>query len=92
MEDQTGTEDQTQTNRNQLKIEIGKVDLEILLMNSLTITAEKLQEVTDKYLIDKPYISMFCFTEIKVDSIDFIPIGIKLYTKHRNKNEKEGVV
>ena len=59
---------------------MGKVDLEILLINSLIITAGKVQEVTDKFLIDKPYISMFCFTEIKVDSIDFIPIGIKLYT------------
>ena len=33
---------------------------------------------------------MFCFTEIKVYSIDFISIGLKLYTKHRNKNEKRG--
>ena len=71
-------------------MEIGKIDLEILLMKTLTITAKKVQEVIDKFLIDKPYISMFCFTEIKVDSIDFIPKGIKLYTKHRNKNDKKG--
>ena len=33
---------------------------------------------------------MFCFTETKVDCIDFIPIRIKLYTKHRTRKEKKG--
>ena len=73
-----------------IRSEVGKVDLEILLLNTLKITAIKVQEVTDKYLINKPYISIFCFTEIKVDSIDFIPIGLKLFTKHRGRKEKKG--
>ena len=52
----------------------GKVDLEVLLLNTLKITALKVQEVTDNYLRDKPYISLFCFTEVKVDCVDFIPL------------------
>ena len=50
----------------------------------------KVQEITDTFLINKKYISIFCFTETQVDSIDFIPIGIKLYTKHRTKKDKKG--
>ena len=46
--------------------EIGKIDLEILLINSLTINADKVQDIMDTLLINKEYISMFCFTEIKV--------------------------
>ena len=60
-------------------------------MNSLKITVNKVQEVANTFMIGKEYISMFCFTEIKVDSIDFVPKGIKMYTKHKNKNEKRGV-
>ena len=59
-------------------------------MNTLKITALKAQEVTDKYLRDKPYISLFCFTEVKVDCVDFIPIGLELYTKHRKKEKRGG--
>ena len=62
--------------------EIGDKDLEIMLVNSLKIDARKVQEVPDVFLIDKKYISIFCFTEIKVDCIYFILIGVKLYTKH----------
>ena len=40
-------------------------------------------------MMNKPYISIFFFTETKVDSIDFIPIGIKLFTKHRGKMDKD---
>ena len=36
------------------------------------------------------YTSIFCFTETKVDSIDFKPIGVRLITKHRKKSEKKG--
>ena len=62
--------------------DIGDINLEIILVNSLKIDAGKVQEVTDAFLIDTKYISIFCFMEIKVDYINFIPIGIKLFTKH----------
>ena len=61
-----------------------------MFINSLTINVSKVQEVTDTFLINKTYISMFCFTKTKVDSIDFIPRGIKLYTKHRTRKDKKG--
>ena len=57
---------------------MGKVDLKVLLLNTLKITAIRGQEVTDKYLRDKPYISIFCFTDINVDIIDFMPLGLEL--------------
>ena len=40
--------------------------------------------------MNKPYISIFSFTEIKVDSVYFIPLGIKILTKHRKRGEKKG--
>ena len=64
------------------------MDLKILLLNTLKITAIKVQEITDKYLKDKPYISLFCFTEVKADCVDFRPIVLKLFSKHRKKKEK----
>ena len=63
--------------------EIGDINLEILLVNSLKINAIKVQEVTDAFLEDKPYISIFCFTETKVDCVNFIPIGLKTFNKQR---------
>ena len=39
---------------------------------------------------DKTYTSIFCFTEIRVESLNFIPIGIKIFSKHREKKEKKG--
>ena len=76
--------------QNKITPEIGKIDLEFLLQNTLIITDLKVQEVSDKFLINKPYISIFCFTEIKVNCIDFTPIGIKIISKHRKKGEKKG--
>ena len=52
-------------------------------MNSLKINTIKVQEVTDAFLEDKPYISIFCFTETKVDCVNFIPIGLKTFNKQR---------
>ena len=66
------------------------MDLELLLINTLTITDLKVQTVTGKFLLDKPYTSIFCFTETKVDCIDFIPIGLKIITKQRKKREMKG--
>ena len=39
---------------------------------------------------DKTYTSIFCFTETKVDWIDFNPVGLKMITKQRKKKEKKG--
>ena len=63
--------------------------MEILLLNTLTISAMKVQTVIDKFMIDKTYTSIFCFTEIKVDSLNFKPVGLKIFSKHREKREKE---
>ena len=46
--------------------EIGYINLEILLVNSLKINAIKVQEVTDAFLEDKPYISIFRFTKLRL--------------------------
>ena len=39
---------------------------------------------------NKTYTSIFCFTETKVDSLNFKPIGLKIYSKHRKSKEKKG--
>ena len=44
-----------------------EIDLEVLLVNSLKINAEKIQEITDSFLVEKEYISIFCLTETKVN-------------------------
>ena len=41
-------------------------------------------------MMDKTYTSIFCFTETKVDSVDFIPVGLKIITKQRKKKDKKG--
>ena len=75
-----------QRNRDhKINIEEEKMDVEILLLNTLTITANKVQEVINEFLQGETYTSIFCFTETKVDSIDFKPVGVKLITKHRKK-------
>ena len=76
--------------KNKINMEIEKMNLEILLLNTLTITALKVQTVINKFLEDKPYTSIFCFTETKVDCINFIPVGLKIITKQRKKKEKKG--
>ena len=45
------------------------VDLEFLLLNSLKITAEKVQEVTNKYLLNRKYKSIFCLQKQKQEMI-----------------------
>ena len=66
------------------------MNLEILLLNTLKITALKVQTVINKFMWNKPYTSIFCFTETKVDCINFIPVGLKMITKQRKKKEKKG--
>ena len=65
-------------------------DLEFLLLNSWKINADKVQTVIDKFLKGREHKTFFCFTETKVDSLDFTPIGIKLHVKHRSKTDKRG--
>ena len=74
--------------QNKITNEAGKIDLELLLLNTMTITDITVQEVNDKFLTKKPYISIFCFTENKVDCLDFIPLGIRIISKHRKRGEK----
>ena len=80
-------------------IEIDKVDidivpeevnLEVLLINSLVINVIKVQAIVEKFIRDKDYKSIFCMTETKVDSHDFEPKGIKIFSKHRLKKDKKG--
>ena len=63
--------------------------MEVILINSLTINVRKVQEITDTFLVNKEYISIFCFTETKIHSINFIPIGIELYTNYRTRKDKK---
>merc|ERR1711874_294875 len=42
------------------------------------------------FIRDKKHTSIFCLTETKVDSHDFEPRGIKMFSKHRTKKEKKG--
>ena len=65
-------------------------DLEFLLLNSRKIDADKVQTVIEKFLKGGDHKTFFCFTETKVDSLDFTPIGIKIYAKHRDKKDKKG--
>ena len=62
---------------------IGEIDLEIMLVNSLKINAAKIQEIIDGFLINKPYINIFCLTETKVDCVNFIPVGLITFDKQR---------
>ena len=81
-------------NSNNTEIDIVPIDinLEILLLNTLIINATKVQTVVENFIRGKEYSTLFCFTETKVDSLDFEPIGIKIFSKHRKKKEKkEGV-
>merc|ERR1712002_438593 len=38
----------------------------------------------------KDHRSIFCFTETKCNCIDFNPIGLNVFTKHRRPREKKG--
>ena len=67
-----------------------EINLEVLLLNSLIINTTKVQTVVENFIRNKEYNSIFCLTETKVDSLDFEPQGIKMFSKHRNKKEKKG--
>ena len=63
--------------------DIEDMDLQVILMNTQTITASKFQEMIEACLQGKDYSSIFCFTEIKCDGLSFKPAGVKIFTKHR---------
>merc|ERR1712030_91352 len=69
---------------------IGKIILEILLMNIRGINADKIQQLVDEFLIKRKYSSIFCLTETMVKSINFKTQGIKMHTKEREITEKNG--
>ena len=71
-------------------IEVEGINLEFLLLNTLMINAVKVQTVLEDFVKGKTYNSIFCFTEIKVESLDFDPVGVKLFSKHRGKKDKKG--
>ena len=66
------------------------MNVEIFLVNTLTITANKVQMVINEFLQGETYISIFCFTETKVDNPDFKPVGMKIFSKQRKKGYKKG--
>ena len=72
------------------------MNVEILLINSLKISIGKLQEITDGFLIDKEYISIFCLTETKENCANYQELGLTMYDKQRagrqNQDKGGGVI
>ena len=66
------------------------MNLQVLLMNTHTITGTKVQAVVGEFMEGKTHTSIFCYTETKVNGIDLNPIGLKIFTKHRRQREKKG--
>ena len=66
------------------------MNLQILLLNTLTIDASKVQVIVNEFIQGETHSSIFCFTETKVDNPNFRPIGLKIFSKQRNKREKKG--
>ena len=70
--------------------EVGKIDLEIMLINIRIINADKVQQIVEGFLTKRKYVSIFCLTETQVKSIGFKTQGIKMHTKERKDGEKKG--
>ena len=88
--EETKEEKEYRSTIKEIPTEFGLIDLEILLINSLGITADKVQQVAESFMIGKKYVSMFCFTETRVRSIGFKTEGIKIHSKERTTREKNG--
>merc|ERR1712237_219190 len=67
-----------------------EADLEFLLINSCKIDAIKVQTIVEGFIRGKKHTSIFCMTETKVDSHDFQPDGISIFSAHRSRKEKKG--
>ena len=78
------------TDKPEIEIVPTETDLEFLLVNSCTINAIKVQTIVENFIRGKKHTSIFCMTETKVDSHDFEPRGIKMFSMHRTKKEKKG--
>ena len=85
-------EDQEETNDPITEVVPLDTDLEVLLVNSCKIDAIKVQTIIDEFMTDKDYATIFCMTETKVEGHDFQPEGVKIFSKHRSKNDKKGGV
>merc|ERR1711913_190702 len=81
--------EEMETSNEVLKIPTD-TDLEVLLINSCRIDATKVQTIVTNFVEDKEYTTMFCMTETKVDSHNFQPQGITIFSAHRRKKEKKG--
>ena len=64
-------------------VEKSTMNTEILLINSLKINIGKIQEITDGFLINKSYTSIFCLTETKVNCANHQELGLTIYDKQR---------
>ena len=53
-----------------INIDIEEMNLEILLLNTLTITATKVQTVINEFMQDDFCTNIFCFTETKVENLN----------------------
>ena len=60
------------------------------LINSCKIDAIKVQTIVEGFIRGKKHTSIFCLTETIVDSHDFEPRGIKMFSRHRTKKDKKG--
>merc|ERR1711942_428152 len=88
--EETDSNNNNEVENNTEVVPIG-TDLEVLLINSCKITAMKVQNIINEFMIDKVYTTFFCMTETKVKGHDFKPEGVKMFSKHRNgKGEKKG--
>ena len=76
--------------KHNINEDIEEMNLEILLMNTQAITTTKVQSVVEEFMQGETHTSIFCFTEIKVDNLDFKPIGLKIFSKQRKIKEKKG--
>ena len=68
---------------DRIDVRLEEMNVELLLINSLMINAVKVQMVIENFIKNKDHTSIFCLTETKVDSLNFKPIGIKIFSKHR---------
>ena len=76
------------TDKPEIEIVPTETDLEFLLVNSCTINVIKVQTIVENFIRGKKHTSIFCMTETKVDSHDFEPRGIKMFSMHRKKKKK----
>ena len=76
--------------RFKINEDVEDMDLQVILMNTQTITVSKFQDMVEACLNSKDFSNIFYFTEIKCDGLNFKPTGVKIFTKHRRTKEKKG--